>query len=1081
MADLSGENENILDELGQYLYIADMETYELLFMSKAAMRELGCSSYRGRKCYEAMQNRNSPCSFCNNSMLKSGEVFCWDHRNGITGRFYQLQDRLIVYHGRRARLESAFDVTERENRQQELKNIVGAEERLAGTIQMINGGGSIGSRINAALKDIGDYFEADRAYLFGADPGGTAMSNTYEWCRAGISPQIGNLQHRDISLIDRWMPAFRNAEAVITPDIEAIRQSMPDEYVLMSQQGIRSYMEAPLFQNKTFSGFLGIDNPSAEKILRSGKLLLSVAYSISGALTQEQDRRRLIDSQRRYELAVESAELGVWEYDIRRHRITSPSGSFKKFGIPDVIENVPESILPLFPAEEREKLKRLFRTIESGEPRAEEDFWMIWKPGAPPRCEHVIYSVVRDENGVPDIAYGVGMNVTDRKLEQEKYRKSLHAILSANPNALCTFRLNLTDNTCSDEHGTSPYIQNLLRGSTADELFGNIASIITDADDAALFRAQFSRQKILSDFANGKTQCSLGYHRRVENGETHWVTTYANLLRNPETGSVEAVIYSVDMEREEKEEKVISAITNREYDYIALIDVKSGQINYQYTAPKALSSVYLKMGDYDAVMREALGVMVAPDELEECLAGVSFARVTGVLAEKEEYSYTFLCSGEKGAACRKQLLFRYLDEKQTEILFSRSDITEAFRQEQERAEKLHKALLEARHASAMKTEFLSNVSHDMRTPLNAVLGYTSLALQSGSPDAMTDYLQKISRAGTVLLSLINDTLDLSRIETGTVILKPAPIRCGDIIGRIISSVRPAMDEKKIRFVLDNSRAVMATINVDALRLQEIIINLLSNAVKFTPAGGEITLSVECVEYGPSTIRDCIVVRDNGCGMSRSFLPKVFEPFAQERQPETVNVGGSGLGLSIVKRLVDLMGGTISVKSELGFGTEFTLLFDFERADGSPAPHGTSGAPQERLKGMRVLLCEDNAMNTEIAKTLLGQKGISVVCAENGKAGCDLYSASAPGFFDAVLMDIRMPVMDGREAAGKIRSSGRADSLEIPIIALSADAYDDDVKKSLEAGMNGHIAKPLDPEKLFSELARLCTGRKREEP
>ena len=422
---------------------------------------------------------------------------------------------------------------------------------------------------------------------------------------------------------------------------------------------------------------------------------------------------------------------------------------------------------------------------------------------------------------------------------------------------------------------------------------------------------------------------------------------------------------------------------------------------------------------------------------------------------------------------RKKLSHCWLDSSKREILIIKSDVSEVYRQEQKQLKKLQDALLAAKQANEMKTEFLSNVSHDMRTPLNGVIGYTKLAINSSSGSAMRDYLLKIMQSGEVLLQLINDTLDLSKIETGNITLKPEPVDCSGFINRVVTSVGPSMSEKGICFTLDDSRGTRGCCLADALRLQEIILNLLSNAVKFTPRGGRVEFIVECVEEDEKCVKERFIVRDSGVGISESFLPRIFEPFSQERTAETADIGGSGLGLSIVKRLVEMMGGTIGVKSELGRGAEFTVCLNFERADAAAAPVAEEAQDVVTLLGKKVLLCEDNPVNTEIARTLLEASGIEVTCAANGRQGVEIFAASAPGSFDAILMDIRMPVMKGYEAAESIRALTRPDAATVPIIAMSADAYDDDVRRCLASGMNGHIAKPIDTELLFKELSRFC--------
>ena len=382
---------------------------------------------------------------------------------------------------------------------------------------------------------------------------------------------------------------------------------------------------------------------------------------------------------------------------------------------------------------------------------------------------------------------------------------------------------------------------------------------------------------------------------------------------------------------------------------------------------------------------------------------------------------------------------------------------------------LAKALQVAEHANESKSNFISNVSHDMRTPLNAILGYDQLALETSDQDVRTDYLQKIGSAGKTLLSLINDILNLQKMENGVTTLHPAPVACEEIVNRVMIAVGPLLEAKQIRFNFDNSKAVFATINVDALRVEEIFINLLSNAAKFTPAGGEVLLSIACERETATEVYDKLVVRDNGIGISQEFLPRIFEPFTQERSERTSNIGGSGLGLSIVKRIVDLMHGRIEVKSALGKGTEFTVYLTFQKAD-IPAADTREDLNRPRaLQGKTILLCEDNAMNREIAKAILEKNGMKVVTAANGKEGLELFLQSRSGDLVAILMDIRMPVMDGYEATRKIRASLHPDARKVPIIALSADTYPEDIKKTHDCGMNSHLSKPIDSALLLKTL------------
>lgn len=418
------------------------------------------------------------------------------------------------------------------------------------------------------------------------------------------------------------------------------------------------------------------------------------------------------------------------------------------------------------------------------------------------------------------------------------------------------------------------------------------------------------------------------------------------------------------------------------------------------------------------------------------------------------------------------LIYRATEEGARVFYGAYRDVTEEVKMKKiltdqlERETSLRK---EANIANNMKTEFLSNVSHDMRTPLNAMLGYTDLALDCSSPEEVHGYLRKISKAGGTLLSLISDTLDLQRIENGRTVIRKDSISGEEIIHDVEASVQPIMDNKGIEFNIIYDKDKLVNIVTDGTRLQEIIINLMSNSAKFTPAGGSVDFITRVTDIDDERVNYEFVVRDTGVGISEKFLPKIFEPFSQERSVDNADIGGSGLGLSIVDRLVKLLGGTIKVKSELGKGTEFTIDFNFNRADKVYEVANEEIVDNVDLNGRRILLCEDNAMNMEIAVAILENEGMTVDVATNGKTGYDMFADSEEGYYDAILMDLRMPIMNGFEAAINIRNCSHPQAKTIPVIAMSADAYESDIEKCMDAGMNGHVSKPVDRNMLFSKL------------
>ena len=397
-------------------------------------------------------------------------------------------------------------------------------------------------------------------------------------------------------------------------------------------------------------------------------------------------------------------------------------------------------------------------------------------------------------------------------------------------------------------------------------------------------------------------------------------------------------------------------------------------------------------------------------------------------------------------------------------------------------EALSEALNTAEHANKAKTRFLNSMSHDIRTPMNAIVGFTTMAQRNiDNKSLVRDYLGRITISSRHLLSLINDVLDMSRIESGKMSIEEGDVHLPDLLNDIWTIITSNAKSEKLYLNID-TEIIHEDIVTDRLRLNQVLLNILSNAVKFTHEGGTVSFTVT-ENHGDGEDRASFEFRisDTGIGMSEEFQEHIFEAFAREQNSEVSEIQGTGLGMAITKNIVDLLGGTITVSSKRGVGSEFTVTIpckintDKKRSSDSfnndPQSPSQNGEAEYNFSGKRLLLVEDNNVNRMIAVSILENAGFEVEIAENGALAVEMVEKSEGGYYDAVLMDIRMPVMNGYEAAKRIRCLEDKKKAEIPIVAVTANAFEEDRKISLEAGMNGHLAKPYD----IPEMMKLLDG------
>ena len=468
--------------------------------------------------------------------------------------------------------------------------------------------------------------------------------------------------------------------------------------------------------------------------------------------------------------------------------------------------------------------------------------------------------------------------------------------------------------------------------------------------------------------------------------------------------------------------------------------------------------------------REGFKQFIDPDNIRERLATEPIIAYR-YLADREghEYYEMIRVAGVRRAEERDDHMVHAVGLGLTEI-------DKEMRETMAKNEALEKALREAEEANKAKTAFLSNMSHEIRTPMNAIIGLDSIALRDPDISAHTrDELVKIGASAKHLLALINDILDMSRIESGRMELKEKVFSLRELLEEINIIVGGQCEEKGLTYECNVVGEPGEAYIGDELKLRQVLINILGNSVKYTNAPGQVRFTLEQTDFPEGKTGLRFTVSDTGIGMDEEFLEKLFEAFSQEDATTTNKYGGSGLGMAITKRMVDMMGGEILVVSEKGVGSTFTVTIPLREAEAEELPETKEEeepSPAVCVAGLHVLIAEDQEMNTEVLGDLLEMEEMTYEWAINGKVAVELFEKSEENHFDAILMDMRMPVMDGLDATRAIRTLDRPDARTIPIIALTANAFEEDVQHCLEAGMNVHLSKPVDIEDLVRTLGRL---------
>jgi len=642
------------------------------------------------------------------------------------------------------------------------------------------------------------------------------------------------------------------------------------------------------------------------------------------------------------------------------------------------------------------------------------------------------------------------------------------------------FYCNLTQNYYQEiEVKDSDNLSASNKGSYDDLLFA-FSQSIPNGKKMDSFLSAFNRTKLLK-LAETKDETPAFRHPYFEpNGKSHWVETRALFLKS-RSGDVLSILLSKNIDDEivkdiqSKQQQLILSFLASEYSNVFLVDIdKSIVIPYILTdiIQKKLKLPLNTELDYQSVVDGYVNTLIIPEDksiFSKC-CNPEFLKAQFATKDRIEKKYR----NSDNIFCELKWV-RITDWNAGEPKLAIVGVAQKdkeIRRELKHQRDLQLAKEKAEKANEAKSEFLSRMSHDIRTPINGVIGMTELAKKNiNNPQKISDCLENVTTSSYHLLSLVNDILDLNHIEQKKVEIAHKPMNILSFADGCLSIVSGQLVNRNIKLISEYEHFEYPYVLGDELHLRQAIVNILGNAIKFTSdENGKIIFKIQQIASGDKTVTYRFTVQDNGIGMSKEFLEHIWENFTQENVVPHSDHKGSGLGMPIAKSLVDLMGGTISVESELGKGSTFTIDLAFAIDDKTAAARrAQESTSQKNLTGVRILLAEDNPINQESEKGLLEDEGAIVTTAGNGREAIAIFESSEANSFDAILMDIVMPIMNGLEATKEIRSLSRSDASVVPIIAITANAFEEDIRNSMNAGMNAHLTKPLEMNQVIKTL------------
>ncbi len=805
------------------------------------------------------------------------------------------------------------------------------------------------------------------------------------------------------------------------------------------------------------------------------KVMLSAIYNDMGqrekAVGMIQNVEELRGLEECFNVAAIQNEFSFFIYDVKRDEVTlyqDDRGNDKR-----VVQNYMNYLYTHQSAVHPDDVHYIVEGIEKAKRGSKgENRTIRWMDASSQGYKriNITFGTAFDSAYEPTKLYGTIRDVSKREQRERIYSSQLAYIESYRKSALAFAELNISKGKILNAKSKYRSLKQGIAAHTIEHWVDVLCEHVMLEEKKEELRRLLQTKKLLSDFEQGKSAFSVELPMKLSGQTDLWVSLEISLLLNPVSQDVEGFATMKDITRQQMDIEAGRTLAHMDYETVVVVDVPTESVEAVYGHQAEISNPDIQPGDSFENGATKLLQQMSDKDGKRISEFADLSKVWERLKETNAFSLSFSFFFE-GKEYRKRVTLTRLNHFQEKLMVIFQDVSDIYNEEREKQRILKKALEEAKMAESAKIDFLSRMSHDLRTPLNGILGMTDIALDEVKEDVIRDYLEKIQTSGQLLLSLVNDILDISQLDDNRLKLRLEPYSMEEFLESIDRIIGNQCKSKGITFHLNFDELKGKTILTDKLRFGQIFMNLLSNAVKYTPEGGEVSFGVT-TGPGVKGVRQAVFcVQDTGIGMAPEFVSQAFDAFSQERTNSIDERSGSGLGLSIVKQLVELFKGHYEVDSSVGKGTTIRVFLDLTYTEPREKKSVSEHGGLKDFEGRRVLVAEDQPLNAKIICRMLEKRGFTVELAENGRQAVEAYEKAAIGWFDAILMDVRMPEMDGIEATHRIREHKERPDCYVPIIATTANAFIEDKMMCLKAGMNEHVSKPISGKELFGCLTK----------